>query len=183
MVGRPLRSASSSIRRAPVTDINRMACAESAVDAPRASRSSSALSEILGAAEGTPRSSRPTSSAAAWARARLAAPDSLPSGTNVARRETVGSTAFSSASRVASSWPPMFVVTPVTLPPGRSRLSTSPLATGSAGTRMTIGIVLVLLRAWRVAGVVGVTITSGCWCTSAAARSDSRLSSCRYDDR
>src|SRR5262249_10506452 len=62
------------------------------------------------------------------------------------------------------------LVTPVTLPPGRARLSTSPKPTGSAGRTMTIGMVAVARLAARTAGVVSATMTSGFSATSSVAR-------------
>src|SRR6478736_2620648 len=46
------------------------------------------------------------------------------------------------------------VVVPVTLPPGRLRLVTSPSVTGSAPTAKTIGIVVVAALAANAAGVL-----------------------------
>ncbi len=51
-------------------------------------------------------------------------------------------------------------VSPVTLAPGVAMLATSPAATGSTPTVMTIGMVVVAFLAARVAGLVDVTITS-----------------------
>lgn len=56
-----------------------------------------------------------------------------------------------------SSWPS--VVTPVTFPPGRARLLTSPWATGSPAVTMTMGIVAVAALAARTPGVEPVTMT------------------------
>src|SRR5262245_2762541 len=51
-------------------------------------------------------------------------------------------------------------VTPVTLPPGRFRLATSPALTGSAAVRKTIGIEVVAALAATTAGVTaGAAIT------------------------
>ena len=49
---------------------------------------------------------------------------------------------------------------PVILPPGRARLLTKPLPTGSPMAPMTMGIVVVAFCAARVAGVPPVTMTS-----------------------
>ena len=49
--------------------------------------------------------------------------------------------------------------TPVTLPPGRLRLATSPIWTGSAPAWKTIGTVVVAAFAASAAGVVTATIT------------------------
>jgi hypothetical protein len=51
------------------------------------------------------------------------------------------------------------VVTPVTLPPGRFKLVTRPLAIGSSPLRKTIGIFVVAPLAARVVGVFA-TITA-----------------------
>src|SRR5215472_13531811 len=51
------------------------------------------------------------------------------------------------------------LVTPVRLPPGRARLATSPIATGSPPTKNTIGIVVVAALAASTAGVAGAAIT------------------------
>ena len=49
-------------------------------------------------------------------------------------------------------------VTPVTLPPGRSRLATRPSRTGSAAISKTIGMVVVAAFAASAAGVVVAAI-------------------------
>ena len=51
-------------------------------------------------------------------------------------------------------------VMPVTLPPGRLRLATSPIWTGSAAVSKTIGIVVVDAFAASAAGVPYVAITA-----------------------
>src|SRR5438445_683140 len=58
---------------------------------------------------------------------------------------------------------------PVTLPPGRARLVTSPLVTGSPTAMKTMGRVLVACLAARAAGVPGATRTSTLSATSSAA--------------
>ena len=64
---------------------------------------------------------------------------------------------------------------PVTLPPGRARLVTSPLPTGSAAVAKTMGggRGSVCLAA-RAVGVPGATMTSTLSATSSAARAGSR---------
>jgi hypothetical protein len=52
------------------------------------------------------------------------------------------------------------IVSPVTFPPGRARLATSPLPTGSLTSDMTIGIVLVACWAAWVAAPLIATMTS-----------------------
>ncbi len=58
---------------------------------------------------------------------------------------------------------------PVTFPPGRARLATRPVPTGSPAFPMTTGMVLVALFAARAAGVPSVTSTSVLRRTSSAA--------------
>ena len=65
-------------------------------------------------------------------------------------------------------------MTPVTFPPGRARLATSPSFTGYALPAITIGIVDVAALAARAAGVVMVTITSAFARISSAASAGSR---------
>ena len=62
---------------------------------------------------------------------------------------------------------------PVMFPPGRARLATSPAATGSPPTAMTMGIVVVAALRTRVPGPL-VTRTSGWRPMSSAARAGSR---------
>jgi hypothetical protein len=65
-------------------------------------------------------------------------------------------------------------VTPVMLPPGRARLVTIPLPTGSATNVTTMGMVVVACFAARAAGVDAVTMTSTLSLTRSAAKADSR---------
>jgi len=69
---------------------------------------------------------------------------------------------------------PRKLVNPVTFPPGRPRLATSPNPTGSRTVPMTMGIVAVAFLAARAAGVAGAHITSIWSRTSSAARAGSR---------
>ena len=69
-------------------------------------------------------------------------------------REILGIDSLSSSSRFPLSSLVSFV-SPVIFPPGRAKLSTSPVATGSIVTTMTMGIVLVASFAARIAGPVG----------------------------
>ena len=55
-------------------------------------------------------------------------------------------------------------------PPGRARLATNPLPTGSLSNVMTMGIVLVASLAARVSAGPAVTMTSTLRRTSSAAR-------------
>ena len=66
-----------------------------------------------------------------------------------------------------------FIDTPVRFPPGRPRLLTSPLATGSPTYTMMTGTSRVACFAARLAGVPSVTRTSMLRRTSSAASSGS----------
>ena len=61
-------------------------------------------------------------------------------------------------------------VTPVMLPPGRARLETKPLLTGSSPVIITMGIVFVAALAARIAGGDEATMTSTRSRTSSFAR-------------
>ena len=63
---------------------------------------------------------------------------------------------------------------PVTLPPGRARLATNPLPTGSGSCLMTMGIVLVASLAAWVTVAPPVTMRSTLRRTNSAASSGSR---------
>ena len=88
--------------------------------------------------------------------------------------------------RVPSRLPARSVVCidrPVTLPPGRARLATMPLPTGSAAAANTIGITDVACFAAMTAGVVCVTMTSTLSRTNSAtisAKGSARPSAQRY---
>jgi hypothetical protein len=76
---------------------------------------------------------------------------------NTAIDDRLGTISFSNSRRfVPNSGATM--LKPVTLPPGRARLSTSPAATGSPTTAMTIGIVRVVALRALAAGVPPVTM-------------------------
>ena len=96
-------------------------------------------------------------------------------------RESLGTLSFSNSNLFpASSGAP--VVKPVMLPPGRARLSTSPLATGSLIAKKTIGIVLLAFLAAKTPGKEAlVTMRSTFKRTRSAARSGSRSSSRRHN--
>jgi len=57
-------------------------------------------------------------------------------------RESPGRVSFNNSIRLPTSSRPL-LVRPVTFPPGRARLTTSPASTGSLPAIMTIGIVAV----------------------------------------
>ena len=63
---------------------------------------------------------------------------------------------------------------PVTFPPGRARLATKPVLTGSVLLTITIGIVWVCCLTAAIPVSVDVTITSTFRRTSSAATSDIR---------
>ena len=65
-------------------------------------------------------------------------------------------------------------VVPVTFPPGRARLATSPVPTASPTPDMTTGIVVVAFLTACAASVLAVTITSGFMPTNSAASPASR---------
>ena len=86
--------------------------------------------------------------------------------------------AVGSSSRVSSTTLPMTSAAPparpVILPPGRARLATRPLATGSPTCPITIGISLVACFAAKAAGVWNTTMISTFDRTSSAAFSTSK---------
>ena len=73
-----------------------------------------------------------------------------------------------------SAVPVAMIVCPVTFPPGRARLATIPVPTGSPIGPVTTGIVLVTLFAARLPGVVYATMMSGLRRTHSAARAGNR---------
>src|SRR6516165_9429771 len=77
-----------------------------------------------------------------------------------ATRESPGTASFRISRRFPSSSGPR-MVKPVTFPPGRAKLATSPDSTGLPLDAKTIGIVSVAALAARVPGVPVVTMTSG----------------------
>ncbi len=90
-----------------------------------------------------------------------------------ARRATRGTASFSNSSRFEPSSAIMREL-PVTLPPGRAMLATSPSATGSALPVMTMGIVLVAcFAALSTAPAPAATMMSTFIRTSSSARSSS----------
>jgi hypothetical protein len=90
-----------------------------------------------------------------------------------ATREIFGRSSRSSSTRLATSSVESDV-TPVTLPPGRPRLSTSPSFTGSAPVAMTMGIVAVAFLAAWADSLPPVTRTSTRSRTNSAAKPGSR---------
>src|SRR5436309_337471 len=74
-----------------------------------------------------------------FAKTSSAPPPAVP---KMATRLSLGVISFSSSKSFPPNSPPTFV-SPVTFPPGRARLATSPVATGSVLLVMTMGIVVV----------------------------------------
>ncbi len=92
-----------------------------------------------------------------------------------ATRPVLGTASLRSSSRFPSSSGP-WILSPVIFFPGRAKLSTRPVATGSATAKKTIGIVLVAFWAAWTAEAEAVMITSTLRPTSSAASSGSRSS-------
>jgi hypothetical protein len=90
-----------------------------------------------------------------------------------ATRESLGRISFRTSSRFTLS-SGCSVDNPVTFPPGRARLVTNPLSTGSLSDAMTMGIVAVASLAGAVAPDPPVTMTSTLRRTSSAARPGKR---------
>src|SRR5258706_225977 len=91
-----------------------------------------------------------------------------------ARRASLGRTSLSNSSRLPDRSAPS-VDNPVIFPPGRARLVTNPLPTGSGSCKKTMGIVVVASLAARVSVAPVVTITSTLSRTSSAARAGARV--------
>src|SRR5262249_28830221 len=91
-----------------------------------------------------------------------------------ATRVSLGTTSLSSSSRLPARSGEL-LVNPVTLPPGRARLSTNPVPTGSPAAAMTIGVAVVTFLAGRVSVAPLVTMISTSRWTNSAARSGRRL--------
>ena len=103
--------------------------------------------------------SRPSRTAAAWTRSISNLMRGLSALPRTATRLRAGTTSRNSS----SLRPPRSVCMfdrPVTLPPGRARLATSPVPTGSPAEAKTIGIVDVAFLTDMVAAVPAVTMTS-----------------------
>src|SRR3954447_17080017 len=85
-------------------------------------------------------------------------------------RERFGSIAISNSSRLPLISSPGSTLSPVTFPPGRARLATSPVLTGSVLLVMTIGTVVVAFSAATAFAWFPVTMTSTPSRTRSAAR-------------
>src|SRR5499427_2795714 len=94
---------------------------------------------------------------------------------STATRASRGTTSFSNSSRFPPKSGAMRFI-PVTLPPGRARLATSPLPNGSPAAVMTIGMVEVACLAASGARVPAAAITSTLRRTRSVASSGSRSS-------
>jgi hypothetical protein len=84
----------------------------------------------------------------------------LPGFTSNASSSALGTASLTSSNRFAPSTF-MKLVMPVTLPPGRLKLATSPTLTGSSPITKTTGIVPVAAFAASAAGKVIVAMTAG----------------------
>src|SRR5687767_1707578 len=101
----------------------------------------------------------PNDAPAAWASAHTGADPELAGFRKTAIRVASGRTSLRSCSSLPlTSFETL--LTPVTLPPGRERLATNPLPTGSPTETTTIGIVRVARFTANAAGVVHATRTS-----------------------
>ena len=87
----------------------------------------------------------------------------------VPTRLTLGTACLSSSRHLPTISGSTCDVNPVMLPPGRPKLVTSPLVTGSPAPMKTMGMVLVACLAARAASVGGATMTSTWSATSSAA--------------
>jgi hypothetical protein len=87
------------------------------------------------------------------------------------KRVALGAASLSSSTHFALIPSAMFD-SPVMLPPGRGRLATNPLPTGSPTWAMTMGIVWVARLSATTAGLPWATMTSSRSRTSSAASSE-----------
>jgi hypothetical protein len=115
----------------------------------------------------------PGARAAAFIPAKTGSIPELPPCPRSANLRARGAISASSSSHLAEM-SPAISDWPVTLPPGRARLATTPEATGSPSGAKTIGIAVVSRIAARVAVVVTAMITSGCIAKSSRASPGSR---------
>ena len=99
-----------------------------------------------------------------------AGPLTLP---KIANRRRPGTISRKSSSRLAAT-SVCWIDRPVTLPPGRARLATRPVPTGSPAAAMTIGMTDVACLAATTASVADVTMTSTLRRTNSAAISAKR---------
>jgi len=92
----------------------------------------------------------------------------MPATTKIAKRRRPGTTERKSSRRLPAR-SAVWLDRPVTLPPGRARLATRPLATGSVADAKTIGMTDVACLAARTGGVPLVKMTSTLSRTNSAA--------------
>ena len=88
----------------------------------------------------------------------------------IATRERLGATSFRISNCLAMNSGPVLSVDPVMFPPGRARLLTNPVPTGSIDHVMTMGMVVVACFSAAMPGLPPVTTTSGLSRTSSAAK-------------
>src|SRR2546426_1507268 len=113
---------------------------------------------------------KPKAWVAACASFRSTALDGLRGSRRYPTREILGTTSLSSCTYFPKNPPPVTYDTPVTLPPGRARLVTRPMTTGSPPIPTpTIGIAWVVFLAARVGAPDPTTMTSTLRRTSSAA--------------
>src|SRR6516225_10549455 len=120
----------------------------------------------------------PFARAASWVFLMMPSAFGLFGLTSTAITPALGASSVSSSTSLGISSVVM-LVKPVMLPPGRARLATRPIPTGSPALMKTIGIVEVALFAASAGGVLPVvTITSTLWATrSASSRFPARRAS------
>jgi hypothetical protein len=92
----------------------------------------------------------------------------------MATREAAGTVSLSSSSCFPITSGAGSHVVPVRLPPGRARLGTSPVPTGSATPSITMGIIVVAFFAARIAGSEDARMTSTLSATSSTASAGKR---------
>ena len=126
--------------------------------------------------------SRPSVRAAAWTSPISSAALAIPTLAKIANRRRPGTTSCNSSTRLPAASVNWFD-RPVMLPPGRARLSTTPMPTGSATAANTIGMADVPCFAARIFAVACVTMTSTLSRTNSAMISgerSKRVSAQRY---
>src|SRR5262249_18319981 len=117
--------------------------------------------------------SRPSGRAVVWTSrisSRTVGPSTL---AKIANRRRPGTNSRKSSSRLAAT-SVCWIDRPVTLPPGRAKLATRPVPTGSPAAAKTIGMTDVACLAATIAAVADVTMTSTLRRTNSAAISSKR---------
>src|SRR5262245_326942 len=114
----------------------------------------------------------------AWPRSRICSRKSRENGSgalaNAATRRADGNNSWTNSTLLPANSAPTLDI-PVTFPPGRARLSTSPLSTGFPASAMTTEMSRVACFAARAAGVNQATMISTLSRTSSATNSGRRL--------